>query len=94
MKATFKVIPNGVLNIPEKLTSVIQENYKMIINMFYDGEKIELYKSGLNMKKIQLWSICEKMYISGRKIRNKIEKERGEGNITIFLYHIITTMAE
>ena len=54
MKATFKVIPNGVLNIPEKLTSVIQENYKMIINMFYDGEKIELYKSGLNMKKIQL----------------------------------------
>ena len=49
-KSTFKAIPNGVLNILEKLTSNMEENSKMRINERCPGHTMKLTKSGINQR--------------------------------------------
>ena len=54
MKATFEVIPNGVLNKLAKLTSRIEENTKMNIRERYPDHNNESSRARLSMKIFQL----------------------------------------
>ena len=50
MKSTSKAIPNIFLNKASKLTSITEDNYKIIIIDHCSGHILALTKSGLNMK--------------------------------------------
>ena len=58
-KATFEAIPNGVIKILAKITSITEDNSSMSINERYPGHMKALAKAGLNMKNFptfkELW---------------------------------------
>ena len=56
-KATFKVIPNGVLNRLAKPTSRTEENAKMSIKERYPDHANALARAGLGMKNSNLEGI-------------------------------------
>ena len=80
-KATFKAIPNGVLNRLAKLTSKTEENAKMSIKERYPDHANSLPRTGLVMKNFlslkELWENADK------REKKKNVKGRGEGDVTL-----------
>ena len=62
-KATFKAIPNGVLNRLAKINSITEENVKMSIKEYYPDHANTLARVGLGMKNFptlkELWDNAE-----------------------------------
>ena len=90
MKATFKSIPNGVLNRLSKLTSIMDENSKTLINELCPSHTMALSKTGLSIKKVptlkELWRNTDELE---RKKKEKREIKRGGRRNTFYLsnYH-------
>ena len=90
MKATFKSIPNGVLNRLSKLTSIMDENSKTLINELCPSHTMELSKTGLSIKKVptlkELWRNTDELE---RKKKEKREIKKGGRCNTFYLsnYH-------
>ena len=80
-KATFKAIPNGVLNRLAKITSGTEENANMSKKERCPDRANALARAGLGMKNFttlkELWDNADE------REKKKSVKEIGEGNITI-----------
>ena len=70
-KATFKLIPDGVLDRLANITSIIEDNSKMSIKEQYPDHANALARGGLDMKNFPTLKELWEMQMSGRKRKIK-----------------------
>ena len=92
-EATFKAISNGVLNMLAKITSRIEEKAKISLKKNYPDHSNALARAGLGLKNFptlkELWDNVDER----EKKKKRNVKGRGEGNVTLILHWVLTTIA-